>query len=290
MTTLQTELAKFSKEEIERQTFEIQKKISALQIVSTEDTTTAKVIEKECTSLEKLIEEKRVEIVKPLNDFVSGINALAKTLMSPVTASKEVIRKKQIEYSQKLEAERQEKEWEVLTIIQKINSTPDEVELELYADQVVHPDPRIKVAVETRRSYFEEQERQRKVREEQVNEWARLEAIKKEQGAEAARLAQIQAEERLRLQKAEDERKRIAEDARVKEAEEMAEFDRQEALKKQESEKVKGLRKVLKFEVADESKLPRELMSPDDSKIRSALKEGLRDIPGLRIWAEDKIQ
>lgn len=290
MQNLQTELSKVTREEIEAQTLALKKRIKGLEILKPEDATEAKEIEKECKALENLIEEKRTELTVPLNETLGKINALAKDLVKPITQAKEDIRAKQIEYAQKLEAERQKKEQEILSIIQKVNSAPDEIELELYADQVQNPDGRIKVAIEARRNYFEEQERMRKQKEEMAKEQARLDAIAKEQGEEAARLAQSQAEERIRIQKAEDEKKRMAEDARLREAEEMAEYDRQQAEKKQEAGKVKGLRKVVKFEVVDGMKVPRNLCSPDDTLIRAALKEGVREIPGVRIWAEDKIQ
>lgn len=71
MTTLQTELAKFSKEQIEAQTNALTKEISAIEVKDDEGTKSAKMLEKKCTELEKLVEERRKEIVKPLNDFVS---------------------------------------------------------------------------------------------------------------------------------------------------------------------------------------------------------------------------
>lgn len=166
---------------------------------------------------------------------------------------------------------------------------PDEVELELYADTVTNPDLRIKATIEQKRGYFEEQERQRKVREAQEKENARLAQIAKEQGEEALKIAKEQAEERLRLQKAQDELKRQQEDAKQKDAEAMAEYQQSQNAKVQELTRVKGLRKVMKFEVVDPLKVPRELCSPDESKIRESLKLTFREIPGLRIWTEDKI-
>ncbi len=178
---MQTEISKVTREEIEAQTVVLQKAINLLSIKGMDDVQSAKELEKQCTSLEKLIEAERDKIVRPMNEAVKTINSSAKELVAPITQAKEDIRNKQIEYAQQLEAERLAKEREVLGIIQKINSTPDEVELELLADTIKHPDVRIKVAIETRRSMFEEQERQRKFAEEQRKEQLRLNEIAKQQ-------------------------------------------------------------------------------------------------------------
>lgn len=59
---LETELSKVSREEIEAQTINIQNRISGLVIQRSEDLDIAKVIEKECTSLEKFIETERKKL------------------------------------------------------------------------------------------------------------------------------------------------------------------------------------------------------------------------------------
>ena len=48
------------------------------------------------------------------------------------------------------------------------------------------------------------------------------------------------------------------------------------------------VRKTKKFEVTDESKLPRHLLVPDMSKIRKAVMSGA-EIPGVLIWEEPTI-
>lgn len=293
MTTeieIQKELPASFKKEVEIKTSELTKEISAIEVKDEETASSAKLLQKSCTALEWLIEDKRKEITKPLNDFVSGINSLAKELVEPISKAKDEIKLKQIKYAQELERQRLEKENEVLAIIAKVQAMPDEVELELYADTVTNPDLRIKSAIEAKRGYFEEQERQRKMREAQEIEAKRLAQIAKEQWEEAALRAREQAEEKLRLQKAQDELARQQEDSKQKDAEEMAEFQRQQVQKQQSATRVKGLRKVVMFEVTDPLKVPRELCTPDDSKIRESLKENFREIPGLRVWVEDKIQ
>lgn len=45
-------------------------------------------------------------------------------------------------------------------------------------------------------------------------------------------------------------------------------------------------RKDWKFEIVDASAVPRELCTPDPKLIREAVKNGAREVPGLRIWEE----
>ena len=54
--------------------------------------------------------------------------------------------------------------------------------------------------------------------------------------------------------------------------------------------KVKGMRKVMSFDVVDPNLVPRNYCSPDDKKIRAALKLGITEIPGLKIYETARVQ
>lgn len=45
-------------------------------------------------------------------------------------------------------------------------------------------------------------------------------------------------------------------------------------------------RKDWKFEIIDEDEVPREMCTPDPVKIRAWIKNGTRDIQGIKIWEE----
>jgi hypothetical protein len=49
------------------------------------------------------------------------------------------------------------------------------------------------------------------------------------------------------------------------------------------------MRKVWTFEIVDQNLIPRELCSPDTTKIRAAVHLGARDIPGVRIFETDNM-
>jgi hypothetical protein len=46
-----------------------------------------------------------------------------------------------------------------------------------------------------------------------------------------------------------------------------------------------------RYEVVDESKVPREFMSPSDLKIGAVVRsqKGLTKIPGVRVWSEETV-
>ena len=286
---METEISIVSRQEIIADTLKLSGKIQELVITDSEWATEAKALEKECTSLEKLIETKRTDITGPMNEQIKKINESAKILVAPITQAKEDIRKKQIEYAQKLERERMEKENKILQKIQEINSMKSEVDLEVFIMNMPEaPDSRISVVIEARRSFFIEQERLEEMKKLQKAEQERLDKIAKEQGDKAAELAKKESDAALKQKQIEDEMKRIQEDDTRRELEATAAKETKESSKSYGQ--VKWLRKVTQFEIIDEILVPRAFCTSDISKIKAAFKLGHTEIPGVRIWEEDKIQ
>lgn len=52
---------------------------------------------------------------------------------------------------------------------------------------------------------------------------------------------------------------------------------------------VKGVRKNWTFQIEDEVSVPREFLVVDEKKIRAAVREGVREIPGVRIFEEESM-
>lgn len=50
-----------------------------------------------------------------------------------------------------------------------------------------------------------------------------------------------------------------------------------------------SVRKVWRFRVVDQDKVPRELCSPDPEKIREAFEGGRREVPGVEFYQEDVV-
>lgn len=57
-----------------------------------------------------------------------------------------------------------------------------------------------------------------------------------------------------------------------------------------EPPKVKGLTTIWKYEITDPDAIPRTYLTPDLAKINAAVKGGLREIPGVRIFSEQQIK
>lgn len=54
--------------------------------------------------------------------------------------------------------------------------------------------------------------------------------------------------------------------------------------------KVKGITKRWTYEILDESQIPREFCSPDSKKINEAIKGGVREVPGLKIFEQEDVR
>lgn len=62
-----------------------------------------------------------------------------------------------------------------------------------------------------------------------------------------------------------------------------------QAIRKTKAEVKTHIRKVPKFEIVDESKIPRSYMTPDHSKINKDIRAGKRKIAGLKIWEDEQV-
>ena len=118
-----------------------------------------------------------------------------------------------------------------------------------------------------------------------------------EAAAEKARKeAEEAAKERAAQAQDEDEKKRIESQAEqeAQAAAEAAALATEEAAKKAEP-KMEGNRgkavasKVWTFEITDEAKIPREFCVVHEPAIRAAIKDGAREIAGVRIYQETRI-
>ena len=155
----------------------------------------------------------------------------------------------------------------------------------------------------------EEEARLRKI------ESDRLAAIAAEQERERARIAleqdankraqrELEAEKLAQEAKLEAQRVAIAQKEREMEEKQRqieiqkAEMDRKEAeagdaeRKAQEEayNKVKGVRTGWTYEIVNEPLVGREFCTPDSKLINAAIKKGLRESPGLRIFQEKRVQ
>ena len=108
--------------------------------------------------------------------------------------------------------------------------------------------------------------------------------------------------ESLRVQKEQEEQQKLIEEKteEIKNLGPLAtEEEIAEATKKAEQEvikpvvsapSIKGLTVTWKYEIIDPSKVPMQYCSPDTTKIQTAVRSGVREIPGVKIFKDEKIR
>ncbi len=81
----------------------------------------------------------------------------------------------------------------------------------------------------------------------------------------------------------------IVKEEAIKTEQYVADKKHESAIKQVEAQKVKGVRKVWTFIVESPSVVPAEFLIVDESLIRKAVLGGAREIPGVRIFEEERM-
>lgn len=267
---------------------QLQERVNSIKIYSFEDVESAKNILKECTELEKQIEDARTSITKPVNDMLKNINNMAKEIVLPVNEAKNEIKQKILAYNEEQERIKKAEEARIQKIVDWISKIRyvDLVEMAIKdLDEKDRNNFIIKTAIENQ--IFKINERKRIEAEEQKRkeEQAKLDEEKKKMSEEQAKLA----EEKMQIER----EKREIEEQKRKQEEEKALAEKQKIVDKiqnTETDKVKWIRTVSKWEIIDEKNVPYSLCSPDSKKINDMIKSWVKEIPWLRIREEKAIQ
>lgn len=255
------------------------------EIVKREDMQSGTLILKECQQAEQDLEEKRREITKPLNDFVSEVNALFKETAVPILTAKNIIKTKILTFEQKQERIRKEEEQKRFAEEQARLRKLEEERLERERIELLKRQ-------EEERKLRAEQERLRKLDEARIAKELKAQKMNEEEAqkirdeAEKQRLERVKLEnEKLEIERqkreAEEEKKRIEEEKKILKEKQLADI---EASDREAQLKVKGVAKIWSWEIIDEESIPRPFCSPDSKKINEAIKKGIREITGLKIF------
>lgn len=185
--------------------------------------------------LEKRIEQRRKELVAPLNEQVKMINAAAKQVMAPLEEAESHIKKQLLVWESKLEA----------------------------------------------------------IREEELARIA-AEAIAKEKALQAERAAVEAARKLEKTELPEDSLFGTDPELDDKEsmiAQKMLELEAAQRLEQRsvQNMRVSGTSKFWNFEIIDAELVPRNYLVIDSSLIRGAIRDGVRKIPGVRIFEDRRI-
>ena len=178
-------------------------------ITSDESLSDAESLAKDAKKIEKAIEEKRVEITKPILDRKKEIDDFAKNLIVDLTAGIKSLRERILKYKQEQEAKRAE---ELKRLEEERKRKEEELKQQMQADQPID---------------------QKDIQE--------LQEIKQQQAQTISAPAS------------------------------------------------KGISKVWTYDIIDENAIPREFLCPDEKKIKEAVKNGVREIPGVIISQKNQL-
>lgn len=209
--------------------------VFTIQVKDHESMKSALEVARSVKSYSKQVEEKRKELVGPLNDRVKTINEYAKKIAEPLLKAEDHLKKTLRSYELVLE---QVKQQELKRLEEEKKRKQDELEARLKAEKEQQQKDDL--------SDFFKQENQKKVEEIQ--------------------------------KKVEEDRQRYQLEKEIKQEQ-----------KQVEQMGVSGARKVWTFKVVDLSKIPREFLSLDETRVRQAIKSGSREIQGIEIYQETTI-
>lgn len=217
---------------------------------------------KTITSFKKMVDEKRVSLVKPLNDQVDAINGYAKKIKAPIEEAEAFVKNKMKEFAlieqKRIEEEKRRIQEEEQKERERIAAERKRQELALKTKQ----EEEAKKLEESKKAstdlmsvfgdFSEDNTAQEELKRKQEFERAEFEAKKKREEEEQQK--QLEAKKKLL-----------------------------------DLEKPKNTRKVWKWEVTAYSEIPDQYWELSEAMVNKAVKEGIREIPGIRIFQETEI-
>lgn len=290
--------------EVQKQNIPLQEKALAVlnqaKAIVVVDNTSLKVandIKKEINAQVSTVKEVRLEFTRPLDEFKKTILDAEKSILVNLGEAKAVVSGQILDYKENLEAERQAEEKRVQGLCEDFNldmsdfKTAVGVESAIEANQNIFAgysesdkqNPTIKLAYTRCLNDLQARGEAITSEEKAEAERQRLAEEAKTQTAERAALEAEKARIELERQKLEDERRQLVreQEARVLAA---AQVEAEKTAAKEAVSKPKSnIVTNYDIEVVDPSQVPAEYLSPDEQKIRAAVKSGVREIAGVTI-------
>lgn len=261
-------------------------------------------IKKEINAHSKFIKDSRLALTRPLDDMKKTILAKEAEVMLPLDKAKADISDKILTYEEEQERIRAIEEQRIAEILDSIRvavwdyATLEEVDAKgkelkkvfaaLSPDDQANADIKLQFrssvdALTTRKSNLEEEERQRLERD-------RLAKEAEKQSVERAKLEKDRSaiEEQERKLKADKERQQR--ELERQELEREAEAKRKAEAAAEKAKPKSNIATITDFEIESPNTVDRLYCSPDPVKIRQAIKDGVTDISGVRIFQTKKVR
>lgn len=249
---------------------------------------TAIALKRDLNAHAKAVKDLRLEITRPLDKVKDLFTAKEKEILAPVDEGKAILEKKVLDYEAEQERLRQIEDKRIADIVHQVESiyktgmTENQIETGRAAAKKMIAElpetdktiPKVNLAFLTLSNRLTERandlevEKQRAKKQKLEDEATKIENEKREIAARA-------------------ERQRI----------EAAEIEAAKAAAREEAARPKaGIREETRFEIEEESLVPREWCSPDEKKIRAWIKENGQlieagiGLAGVRIWKEKVVR
>jgi len=268
--------------------------VKSIEITSSLETQPAHDVMKKAQKLLKDAETIRTTIVKPFNDQVKAINSLAKIYTAEIEEAKTIAKEKIVSFELKQEEERQKELLKIQQICTAVLNCKDKSELDLKVSRIEdnwyinHAD--VVISINTMIQKFEDQVRIAKEKEEAEKEEKRLADLKKSNDQEAIALAEEQARlDKVRKEQEDEKRKQEQDELQSQLLKKKQEEEQMMMLDKQLN-KTKWVRETVKFEVIDETLVPRMYCTSNDKLIRDAVAKWIRDIPWVKVFTSLSVQ
>lgn len=180
-----------------------------------------------------------------------------------------------------MKAEEDRKAQIVSNTIRRFSVASTIKDVELIYSQCEYKDPTVELVYTRRKSEVAEILRLAEVKREQDAEAIRLEEIRKTQDAETIRLAE--EAQKIKNQARELEQEKVQIESQKLENNAIRNIENQIVIA---PPKTKGTRTMWKMEIVDTTLVPREYCDPNEVRIREAIKNGAREIAGVRIYED----
>lgn len=262
------QVAKVSK--LQKKADSLKVKAEKLAVKNDQGIVTARNFIKEVNTFKKEVEALRKEYTDPLNDVIKQLIAMEKKVVKPLDDAKNIAGEKILSYEEELEMARQAEAARIDNILDRFS-------------EIVHGDPVSKTVEDV-------DAKGKKVKE----YYGSLD--KKDQALASVKLALTTSVDRLTDMKNHILQREVSEKEQADRQKEIAKAELQAEKEAVKDERAMGSRPktgavtLTKFEITDPNDVPRDLCSPDESKIRQSIKNGSTDIPGVRIYTEKKVR
>lgn len=290
---------------LEVQSIALFEKSQALTVVSDDASLSKAVaIKKEINAHSRFIKDSRMSLTRPLDEMKKTILAKESEIMLPLENAKINISDKILTYEEELERLRLIEEERVDRLLDSISvavwtyETPQAVDergkeikeafVALSDEDKENLDIKLKFrqsvdALTTHKTNLEEEERQRLERE-------RLAKESEKQTAERAKLDAQRSEIERQEREIKAERERQLRELERQELEREAEEKRKSDATAEKSKTKANIATITEFEIKTPTLVTRLYCSPDSVKIRQAIKDGVTEIPGVRIFKTKKVR